>query len=64
MITIERISHFAAAVVTDPTDTRVCCIGLLSAARPVRRGDIKVFAFVAPSSNDGCLPVMCESRNF
>jgi len=34
MITIERISHFAAAMITDPIDTRVCCIGLLSAARP------------------------------
>jgi len=31
---------------------------------PVRRGDIKVFAFIVPSSNDECLPVMCESRNF
>ena len=33
MITIERISHFAAAVVTDPTHTLACCSGLLSAAR-------------------------------
>jgi len=33
MIMIERISHFAAAVVTDPTDTRACCIGLLSAVK-------------------------------
>ena len=30
----------------------------------MRRGDIKVFAFIAPSLDDGCLPVMCESRNF
>jgi len=62
MITIERISHFAAAIVTRGTDTRVCCIGLLSTASSC--GDVKVFAFVAPSSYDGCLPVMCESQNF
>ena len=31
---------------------------------PVWRGDIKVFAFIGPSSNDGYLPVMCESQNF
>ena len=30
----------------------------------VWRGDIKVFAFTAPSSNDGYLRVMCESWNF
>ena len=34
MITIEHISHFAAAVVTRATDTCVYCIGLLSTARP------------------------------
>jgi len=28
---LERISHFAAAVITDPTNTRVWCIGLLCA---------------------------------
>jgi len=32
MIMTEPISHFAAAVVT-ATDTRVCCVGLLSAPR-------------------------------
>ena len=61
MMTIERILHFAAAVVTDPTDTRACCIGLLFA---VRHGDIKVFTFITPSSDHVCLLVMCESRNF
>jgi len=34
MAKLERMSHFAAAVVTNPTNTCVCCIGLLSAARP------------------------------
>jgi len=34
MVQRERISHFPAAVLTSLTDTRVCCIGLLSAARP------------------------------
>ena len=31
---------------------------------PMRRGDIKVFAFIAPSSNNERLPVMCKSWNF
>jgi len=34
MVKLERISHFAAAIATDPTDTHVCCIGLLFAALP------------------------------
>ena len=63
MITIERISHFAAAVVTRATDTRLVH-WLTLRCSPVWHGDIKVFSFVAPSSDDGCLPVMCESRNF
>ena len=58
MVKLECISHFAAAVVTDPTNTRVC-IGLLSAARPYGAVPSKYLP-----SDDGSLPVMCEYRNF
>ena len=63
MITIERISHFAASVVTD-LNQHTCLLHWLIRCSPLRRGDIKAFAFIAPSLNDRCLPVMCESRNF
>jgi len=32
MVKLECTSHYAAAIITSPTDTRVCCIGLLSVA--------------------------------
>ena len=66
MITIGRISHFVAAVVTRATHTRVCCIGLLSAACPCGAATSKY----SPSSRrlrttdvyQSC--AKCESRNF
>jgi len=63
MITIECISHFAAAVVT-ALNRYTCLLHWLIRCSPMGCGDIKVFVFVAPSSTDGCLPVMCESQNF
>jgi len=55
--TIIHISRFPAAIITSPKDTRVCCIGLLSAAHP---GSVAPSKYL-PSSQR--LPVMCESRN-
>jgi len=35
MVKLERILHFATTVVTDPTDTRVCFIGLQQQLSPM-----------------------------
>jgi len=62
MVKLERISHFAAAVVTSPTDTRVCCIGLLLAL-PCGAATSK-YSLSSHHLWTTDLPVMYEARNF
>ena len=63
MITIE--SNAFCCCDTNRSNRYTCPLHCLTLrCPPVRRGDIKVFAFIAPSSNNECLPVMCESLNF
>ena len=59
-------SHFAFCCCHSNRSNRYACLLHRLALRrlPLRRGAIQVFAFIAPSSEDGRLPVICKSRNF
>ena len=56
--------HFTFCYCYSNRSNRYTCLlhGFTLCCLPLRRGDIKVFACVTPFSDDGSLPVMCESH--